>query len=340
MNLIQQATAKLKQTLTPRGLILMYHRVAETDLDPWGLSVSPNHFAEQLEVIKRYFQPTSLQDLTKRHQAGRVPNRSVIITFDDGYVDNLQNARPLLEQYDVPGTVFLVTDALVEAGNFWWDELEWALLRPGTLPDRLELSTNGSRHEWELGSASRYSLEHRREDRKRRPWDAQPGTRLAFFYLVWQHLIQLTKPERLEALDAIRTWAGLGDGSRVEDRALTPDEVHLLGQGGLIELGAHTVTHASLTTLPAEKQMEEIWQSKAQLEKIINRPVSSFSYPHGDYSLGTASLVQEAGFDSACTTEFKCVSSGSDPFQFPRFQVEDWDGEEFLRWLARWYAFS
>src|SRR5215211_2513756 len=172
MNLIQRA-ARLKERLSPRGLILMYHRVAESDLDPWGLSVSPAHFAEQLEVIRRYFRPTSLQDLTKRHQAGKVPNRSIILTFDDGYADNLLIARSLLERYDVPATVFLVTGAILEERNFWWDELEWALLRPGTLPDKLELITNGSRHEWELGGASRYSLEDRREDRKRRPWDAQ-----------------------------------------------------------------------------------------------------------------------------------------------------------------------
>ena len=50
MNLIQRATTKLKKTFTPRGLILMYHRVADADLDPWGLSVSPAHFAEQLDI--------------------------------------------------------------------------------------------------------------------------------------------------------------------------------------------------------------------------------------------------------------------------------------------------
>src|SRR5690349_8149066 len=175
MNLIQQVGKKLTERLTPRGLILMYHRVAEPDLDPWGLSVSPDHFAEQLDVIKRYFRPMSLQELMERHGNGKVPNRSITITFDDGYVDNLQNAKPLLEHYDIPGTIFLVTEALVEERNFWWDELEWALLQVGTLPERLELSKNGNRHGWELGSALRYSPEDRREDRRKRPWDATPG---------------------------------------------------------------------------------------------------------------------------------------------------------------------
>jgi peptidoglycan/xylan/chitin deacetylase (PgdA/CDA1 family) len=340
MNLIQRATTKLKERLSPRGLILMYHRVAETDLDPWGLSVSPNHFAEQLEVIKRYFHPMSLQDLLKRHRDGKVPNRSIAITFDDGYADNLHMAKPLLEHHDLPGTVFLVAGVLVEEQGFWWDELQWVLLRPDTLSDRLELKTNGKDYAWDLGDAVRYSLEDPREDRKRRPWEAVPGSRLAFFYSVWQHLIQLPRLERLQALEAIRAWAGVGTGRQSKDRALSLDEVNTLAQGGLVELGAHTVTHPSLSLLSITRQMEEIRDSKTQLEKIINRPVTSFSYPHGDYSAETTSLVQKAGFDCACTTEFKCVLPGSDPYQLPRFQVEDWDGEKFLRWLARWYAFS
>ena len=340
MNLIHQVTTKFKERFSPRGLILMYHRVAESDLDPWGLSVSPDHFAQQLEVIKRYFRPMSLRELRKRQKNGKVPNRSITITFDDGYADNLHAAKPLLEHYDIPATIFLVTDALVEERNFWWDELEWALLRPGTLPDRLDLKTNGSLQSWELGSASRYSMEDRGQDRNRRPWDAAPGTRLAFFYTVWQHLIQLSKPERLDALDEVRTWAGVGADSRTGDRALIPAEANELGQGALVELGAHTVTHASLTTLSVDRQKEEVSNSKTQLENIIHRPVTSFSYPHGDYSMETLALVRNAGFDCACTTEFKCISRGSDPFQLPRFQVDDWDGETFLRWLARWYAFS
>lgn len=340
MNLIQRATHKLKGRLTARGLVLMYHRIAEPDLDPWGLSVSPEHFAEQLEVINKYFHPLSMQELLRHLQRGKVPNRSVVVTFDDGYVDNLQHAKPLLEHFNIPATIFLVTEALVEDRNFWWDELEWALLRPGTLPDCLELKINDSKYEWQLGEASRYSLQDRQKDWQRRPWDASPGTRLAFFYLVWQRLLETSNAERLKCLDTIRAWAGADSDQRRRDRALTKEEARMLGQGDLIELGAHTVTHAALRLLPAAQQMEEIAGSKTQLEDIIGRPVTSFSYPHGEYSMETAELVQKAGFQGASTTNFQCVLPSADPFQLPRFQVDDWSGEEFLRRLARWYALS
>ena len=318
----------------------MYHRVSEPELDPWGLSVSTDYFAEQLEVIRKYFHPLSMQEFLGCLQRGKVPNRSIVVTFDDGYVDNLHHAKPLLEHYDIPATIFLVTEAIVEERSFWWDELEWVLLQPGTLPDWLELRVNGSKYEWQLGKARYYSQKDRRKDRQRRPWDALPGTRLAFFYLIWQCLLGIPESERLEALDVISAWAEASNDSQHRDRALNREEAIVLGEGGLIELGAHTMTHPSLKLLSASHQMEEISGSKAQLENIIGHLVTSFSYPHGEYSLETIELVQRAGFHGASTTNFQCVRAGADPFQLPRFQVDDWNGEEFLRRLARWYALS
>jgi len=338
MNLIQKATTKLRERFAARGLVLMYHRISEPGLDPWGLSVSPDHFVEQLEVIKKYFYPLGMQEFLRHLQRGRVPNRSIVVTFDDGYVDNLHHAKPLLERSDVPATIFIVTEAIVKGQNFWWDQLEWALLQPGMLPDCLELRLNGSRNEWQLGDARRYSQQDRRKDRQRRPWDARPGTRLAFFYLIWQRLQKLSKLERLEALDMIRAWAGVSHHARPQDRVLSKDEINVLAEGGLIELGAHTISHPSLQVLSASQQMEEISGSKAQLENIIGHPVKNFSYPHGEYSMETIGLVKRAGFEGASTTNFRCVLPGADPFQLPRFQIDDWSGEEFLRRLARWYV--
>lgn len=340
MKLIQTAMSQIRRTLASRAMILMYHRIAEVDSDPWGLSVSPVHFAEQLQVIRKYFHPLSMQQLMKHLQDGNVPRRSVIVTFDDGYLDNLTNARPLLAQHDVPATIFLVTQAVAEGRSFWWDELGAILLQPDVLPDHLDLKLNGKRHEWVLGSARWYSNEERAKDHLLRPWDAASGTRFAFFYLVWKYLLELSSGERIQALRALREWAGVTGDSGGQDRALNKVETIALLDGELIEPGAHTVTHPSLSLLPGAQQMEEIVGSKQQLEEILNRNVTSFSYPHGEYSVETVDMVRNAGFDSACTTYHACVSRGTDPLQLPRFQVDDWNGEEFLRRMVRWHTLS
>src|ERR1051326_826188 len=118
----------------PRVIVLLYHRVNEVPSDPQLLCVSRKHFAEQLQVLKDFTRPCLLKTLqgTLEHTFVRYP--SVILTFDDGYADNLHYAKPLLEQYEMPATVFVTTDLLGSQAGFWKDVLNRILLHPGVLP--------------------------------------------------------------------------------------------------------------------------------------------------------------------------------------------------------------
>ena len=81
-----------------RVVILMYHRVFETPSDPWELCVSPKHFDHHLDLLRRYYRVLSLKQLTNALKAAQLPKRGVVVTFDDGYGDNVWNAKPLLEK--------------------------------------------------------------------------------------------------------------------------------------------------------------------------------------------------------------------------------------------------
>jgi peptidoglycan/xylan/chitin deacetylase (PgdA/CDA1 family) len=136
---------RLRTRLTGRwGMILLYHRVCESPLDPWQLSVTPRHFAQHLEVIRRKWRPMPLGPLVRALREGQRLERAVAVTFDDGYADNLLAAKPLLERYDIPATVFVATGCLEGGWGFWWDELESLLLRAGELPPTLDLPGRAS----------------------------------------------------------------------------------------------------------------------------------------------------------------------------------------------------
>jgi len=92
---LRQAARWLKYRFHSRALILMYHRVTELPNDPYLLAVTPKHFAEQMEAIRRYCIPMRLGELVDELQDGNIPNRAVVVTFDDGYADNLHQAKPL-----------------------------------------------------------------------------------------------------------------------------------------------------------------------------------------------------------------------------------------------------
>jgi peptidoglycan/xylan/chitin deacetylase (PgdA/CDA1 family) len=109
--------------------ILLYHRIAEDGDDPFGLCVSPAHFAAQLDLLAADYEPVSLGELVARVQAGEATRREVAITFDDGYRDNLELALPLLQGRGIPATFFISSGQVLSGRAFWWDQLEGALLR-------------------------------------------------------------------------------------------------------------------------------------------------------------------------------------------------------------------
>lgn len=323
-------------------LILVYHRVAELSSDPQLMAVTPQHFAEHLEILGSKAFPISLQNLIKALGEGNIPNKGVVITFDDGYSDNLRLAKPLLERFHIPATVFVSSGAVGKERPFWWDELEGLLLRPGTLPETLHLNINGEIKIWELGEAAAY---HEQDYRMNRGWSIidrnDPSPRHSIYRSLCSQMRTLPSEEQRKILDDLSAWAGRPSFICDDHLPLTPCEIKDLVQGGLIEIGAHTMTHPVLSMLPYAAQKTEIQQSKIQLENVIGYPVTSFAYPYGakiDYTIETVSMVQQAGFTCACSNIPEVTWNGTDPFQLPRVIVRDWDGETFTRMLKRWWG--
>lgn len=334
---LRRAVQQVKNRFAPKALILLYHRVANLDSDPWSLCVNLQHFAEHLEVLQKHTRPMQLQQLSQTLQDGKPSHRPVVITFDDGYADNFHDAKPLLERYDIPATMFVTTGGVGYDREFWWDELERLLLQPGTLPEMLHLRINGTTYQWELGEAAYYSEDAYQHYRCWRVEEDDPSPRHFLYRSLWQLLRPMLEVERRKVLDELLAWADVQMVSRATHRCLTTAEVFALGQGELIEVGSHTVTHPFLSALSAASQRDEIQQSKASLEEIVGNPVSSFAYPYGDYIAQTVALVREAGFACACSTVAEVVRRRTDRFQLPRVVVEDWDGEEFTRRLEEWF---
>jgi peptidoglycan/xylan/chitin deacetylase (PgdA/CDA1 family) len=339
INTMKYTLKKLKNHIIPGALILMYHRVAESNSDPWGLCVTPKYFADHLEVLRAYAHPLHLHHLTHKLENRRSINRSIVITFDDGYADNFYNAKSALEKYDIPATVFVTAGSINQKCEFWWDELDRILLQPGTLPPDLTLKLNGQRYEWFLNQVASYSEV---DYIKYRYWNAlqenAPSDRHRIYRQLYELLYPLSAEARNTVLDQLRNWAGMTLSIRPTHRTLSPAELSALGEHELIEIGAHTLTHPFLSTLPAAQQKIEIQQSKTYLETLLKKPVNSFSYPHGDYTEETISIVKDTGFHCACSSLTGNVYRRSDRFLLPRVEVQNWTGDQFTKWLSGWIS--
>lgn len=93
-----------------KAVILMYHSIG---YNKKYFTVTPDNFDLQMSILKNNFNVISLVELNHRLKNKiPFPNKTVVITFDDGYVDNLSIAYPILKKYNLPATIFLATGFL------------------------------------------------------------------------------------------------------------------------------------------------------------------------------------------------------------------------------------
>ncbi len=332
-----------RRALVARALILVYHRVTPLDFDPEWLAVEPERFAEQMEVLRRHYRVLSLSELNACMRNGKVPRKAVAVTFDDGYADNLLGARPLLERHAVPATVFVTTGKLEQDSEFWWDELASVLLETPSLPDALSVQVNGERYSWSLRNDD--GAPAPAADADGRNWNVLRKTPPTPRQRAYQELAAIVRPldatMQESVMSQLAEWTGTRRTIRDTHRALTPGEVVRLDAGGLVEVGAHTVTHPVLSAHPGDTQQREVRLSKRRLEDILGREVGLFAYPFGaraDYTAESVGIVRESGFACACSNFEGWVRHGTSAYELPRYLVRDWDGEAFARKLHAWYA--
>jgi peptidoglycan/xylan/chitin deacetylase (PgdA/CDA1 family) len=306
---------------TNRPIILMYHRVAKLEQDPWEFSVKPERFARQLEVLRRERDIVPMQWLAKRLREGRLPRNAAAVTFDDGYADVFHNALPILQRLGCPATVFVTTRAISDQSIFWWDILSRIVLETAHLPELLVINEGGRRLEWKL-----------RNDHTQVKNGVTIGR--AELHVALHALLKRMDPhQRRTILELVATWAGTVADPRPSDRAMTVEELCLLAKADGISVGAHTCSHPSLPLLDQDSIAGEIEHSRQQCETITGQVITGFAYPYGDLNDTCVQAVSNLGLEYAVTTVRREVGPWTDPLRIPRVLVADWDETEFCRKL-------
>ena len=286
----------------PRGrratepLVLALHRVADVESDPLGLALPPARFAALLDRLRAERTPVPLEAIV----AGEAPADGVAVTLDDGYVDNLAVALPLLEAASVPATFFVSTGHVADGRAFWWDELD-RLMRsaapPAGEPLRVELA--GDRRAWPASTARERAI-------------------AAAHLFAWlpAHL-----PEAIDAaLDDIAAWAGARRGVDEADRPMTVAELRRLAASPLVTLGSHGRTHPSLALVGPQRRAEELRRSREDLTGWLGTEPAAFAYPFGvwgaDVDAATRDAAAAAGY--ACAVVNTVAVPRGDRFLIPR----------------------
>lgn len=263
---------------------LSYHRVddpyrAGFDTYSPNVSATPVGFRQQMEYIKAHYNVITCAHLAQWLRGEReLPPRPAIITFDDGYYDNLGYAFPILRDLNLPATIFLSTGIIGTEVVFPWDLAAYSFFH--TTKDQADLPLTGhvswsGSHERELVMRGWFT----------RVKDVPEAGRSGIVESLARALDVVVPPGAFPSL--YLNW----------------DQVRELSQNG-IEIGAHTASHPILTALSYERAEQEIVSSKRRIEAEIGKPVISFAYPNGgrsDFSAEIMAILRKQGIEVAFT---------------------------------------
>jgi peptidoglycan/xylan/chitin deacetylase (PgdA/CDA1 family) len=300
-----------------KAVVLMYHRVLtaeqrERSASHPALIVDPETFARHMRLLKRRFVALTADEFVERMEQNRpFPDSACLITFDDGWHDNLTNALPVLERHGLPALVFLPVNYIGRERLFWQESLVHLLIRMlavlRTEPERRArfaelLAPHGLGHTLDISDAS-----------PRAGLIEAMGTQKRFDRRVI---------EALRASLAAELQVREGELTNV-DGFIDWEEARAMQARG-ITFGGHGAEHLLLTQASPGEVEAEIRTSRAVLaERLGGSDRMTFSYPNGYWTPDVAAVVRQEGYRVGFVTQRGFVDSSDDRFTVRRLNVHE-----------------
>lgn len=295
----------------PVLLVLNYHRIGNPDETPYDsgvFSATAEAFDNQVQYLKKHFHLITLAEAIEIVEGkAKLKRASVLLTFDDGYLDNYECAFPVLASHGVQGVFFLPTSFIGSNRVTWWDTIAYLVKHSRkpklTLPDLPE---------YDIGAAG-----------------VEPVVRA----LLAQYRNSSAEDGAL-LIDRLEAACGTPRPNGQTRCFMNWDEAAGMLHGGMA-IGSHTHSHEVLSRISEPRQYEELTTSKQILEERLGRPIEAFAYPVGlpeSFTAATREAVGRAryrvafsyygGFNFAGSVErYNVRRVAIEPMIEPRFQM-------------------
>jgi peptidoglycan/xylan/chitin deacetylase (PgdA/CDA1 family) len=299
----------LRRLSGPRLVVLTYHRVLPVDhparaYEQPGMIVSPETLAMNIRVLRRHFELLHIEDWIERVRTGtRLPRLACALTFDDGWRDNYDHAFPVLQAAQAPATIYLVSDLVGTARGYWPTRLARLLCQA-----------------WRGDDIALVQAFAKQCPAVTVPLKVAPGSEI----VAADAVLDALKPHYSDAQLSAAVTAALGDRVASEPVDLMDwEQIAEMEQSGLLRFGSHTRTHTRLRAgIDAELLRKEVDGSLAELSARLQRPVTGFCYPNGDYSPEAVQRVR-AGYAYATTVNAGWVNPASNRHLLDRLGITD-----------------
>lgn len=301
VNQLGISNSYLRKKNSQCAAILMYHSVPSSDIEPWvhpSVSIPQAQFEQQMRFLAKNRLVISLTELERALRDKRpLKPGTVVLTFDDGYLDNLTVVAPILQKYGLPATLFLATEYIEKQQSQWLDVLH-GMVQSRTchllsLPD---LGINSV--DLRSAGAARKALHKIRAHLLKSDYERRDGT-------LQEIARQLASSGALPRLTL--SWQDVG---------------RLLREFPNFSLGAHTRNHIDLTKKSAMVIRNEVRESISDIEERTGTKVQHFSYPYGRFDSRCRRAIKSSTCTAAVETGTgRLVDHEADLFSLPRIEV-------------------
>ena len=276
--------------------ILFYHRFSEHPVDGCELPhLDIEEFRKQMRHVRKWYNVITMDELVDRlAKGGRFSSPSIVITIDDGYLNNYTEAYPVLKKLSIPAMIYLSTGFIGTEDSTWVDDLM----------DMIKVSKKKTIKVPELLSDEPLDI-------------STSGRKMQVFETIFNRMLSLKHEKKLALMKKLRDILCVEESLRdVSDRRmLNWNEVIEMKQNN-IDFGAHTISHPTLSKMELEQARREIYKSKEEIENRLGCNVSHFAIPNGkkeDFSEELKGYCKEIGLKTVASTEPGVVSAQSDP---------------------------
>ncbi|XYK81449.1 MAG: polysaccharide deacetylase family protein [Labrenzia sp.] len=267
------------------GAVFMLHRVRPARSGGFQpnrhLEISPEFLRSTVERIRANgYKIIALDEAVDLLKSGYGRERYAVLTFDDGYRDNLEYALPVLRELGAPFTVFVASGLVDRSSELWWLALELIIAANDQIvfssdPDEPTVCESVD----EKCSCFNRLVAHLKND--------------------------VSEADQRAIIRALSSQYGIDLAQLADQEMMTWDEVRELASDPLVTIGAHTHDHFALARLTEEAARQDIEKGLERLEAELGQRPKHFAYPYGKHNAVdavSAEVVGKFGFASAVTT--------------------------------------
>ncbi len=283
----------IRQTRRFSLTVLTVHGVEPNCSDllwrPLRRQVDIQSFTDQLDVISEHHNWVDMTGAID-HLRGNVQfENPVLLTFDDGYRNNLELALPVLESRNIRPLLFVTTGYLNNARTFWFDRFDYAIQQIDR-PWRLDVEGRSFNFLPDDRCGMQREYQSLRHHAKSQGWHDQQ------FHDFFVQACSSIESHTCKALDSLQARDPVS-------ATISTDELRRAVERGVIDVGSHTIDHMRIDKLDPESRAYQLTQSRIAVETITRRPCRTFCYPNGDWDKASREAVSAAGYEASFSTE-------------------------------------